>query len=110
MQNIPDVTVRDRVIPAGRVLLAEYGTVSRDDFSQEHVLDTRLCWQNNRKVRLVARVAGWSIAGSCLRWDNGAFGVLWEVDGSRYGSWYKSFDSALEHFNRLPGYIPKTGS
>ena len=102
MTNLPDVTIRDRHIPAGKVLLAEYGQVSRSEPRvEEETLDKRVCW-GRTEVRLLARLAGWNIAGSMLRWDNGAFGVIWEIDGSRYGSWHKTFDAALEHFNRLP--------
>jgi hypothetical protein len=37
-----------------------------------------------------------------LRWDNGYFAVLWDFDGARHGSRYKDFESALEHFKRIP--------
>jgi hypothetical protein len=53
-------------------------------------------------VKLVARTAGWAIAGSMLRWDNGRFGVYWEMDGARHGSGYIDFVDAEKHFDRIP--------
>jgi hypothetical protein len=99
--DIPNVNARDRIIPAGKVLLTE-GKVPREDMAQETTLATRMAWEARREVRLVARVAGWVPAGSTLRWDNGAFGVLWEIDGSRHGRWHKTYEEARAHFDRLP--------
>ena len=53
-------------------------------------------------MKLVARTAGWAIAGSMLRWDNGRYGVYWEMDGARHGSGYTEFEDAEKHFNRIP--------
>ncbi|MFC3643622.1 hypothetical protein [Aquibium oceanicum] len=52
---------------------------------------------------MVAVTAGWAIAGSMLRWDNGCFAVRCEIDGAIHGSRYATFDQAAEHFNRIPG-------
>lgn len=102
MSNIPDVHAFDRDIPAGKVLVAEYRDIGPDERRPiETVLDTKTGW-GRTPVRLVARTAGWAIAGSMLRWDNGSYAVLWEIDGSRHGSRYRDFDSALQHFNRIP--------
>lgn len=102
MQNIPDVKVRDREIPVGKVLIAEYGTVPKDDMAQEILLDKRIGWDRRIEVKLIARIGGWNLAGSCLRWDNGAYGVIWSIGGSRHGQWYKTFDDAAAHFSRIP--------
>lgn len=100
--NLPDPHVLDRVIPPGKVLVAEYGDITDDDPRPvETVLDSKLGW-GRTPVRLVAITAGWAIAGSMLRWDNGCFAVLYEIDGARHGSRYATFDPALEHFNRIP--------
>ncbi|CAM5290653.1 hypothetical protein ATER59S_00532 [Aquamicrobium terrae] len=102
-ENIPDVHVLDRAIPPGKVLLAEYGDISADEPRPvETVLDTKLGW-GRTTVKLVAVTAGWAIAGSMLRWDNGCFAVRYEIDGAIHGSRYAAFDQALEHFNRIPG-------
>lgn len=102
-KNIPDVHVLDRAIPPGKVLLAEYGDISADEpRPAETVLDTKLGW-GRTTVRLVAVTAGWAIAGSVLRWDNGCFAVRYEIDGALHGSRYATFDQAAEHFNRIPG-------
>lgn len=101
-QNVPDVHALDRVIPPGKVLLAEYGDISPDDPRPvETVLDTKLGW-GRTQVRLVAITAGWAIAGSVLRWDNGCFAVRYEFDGALHGCRYATFDEALARFNRIP--------
>lgn len=102
MQNIPNVHEHDKDIPVGKVLLAEYGQIGRDELRPvETILDTKTGW-GRTPVRLVAITAGWAIAGSMLRWDNGCYAVLWDIDGSRHGRRYKTFDEALAHFKRIP--------
>ena len=102
MNNVPAVDTFNRDIPAGKVLLAEYGQLGPNDPRPVHtVLDTKTGW-GRTDVRLVAITAGWAIAGSCARWDNGCYAVLWEVDGARHGTRYRDFESALAHFNRIP--------
>lgn len=101
--KIPDIHALDRTIPPGKVLLAEYGDISADDPRPiETILDRKHCW-GSTPVRLVAITAGWAIAGSVLRWDNGCFAVRYEIDGAQHGSCYSNFDEALAHFNRIPG-------
>lgn len=101
MQNIPDVHQHDRDIPPGKVLLAEYGQATGERPIQT-ILDTRTAWDGQRAVHLVAVTAGWAIAGSMLRWDNGYYAVRWKIDGATHGSRYKTFEEAFAHFNRLP--------
>ena len=96
-----NVHENNKIIPKGKVLLAEYGSVPSSEFSTRKTLDTRKAW-GNKTVELIAKTAGWNIAGSCLRWDNGAIGVIWTSNNSTHGSWYKSHADAVEHFNRLP--------
>lgn len=106
MKNIPNVHEHDKENPAGKVLIAEYGQIGADERRPiETVLDTKTGW-GRTPVRLVAVTAGWAIAGSMLRWDNGYFAVLWNMEGARHGSRYKDFDSALAHFNRIPNEDP----
>lgn len=97
--NIIDVTVNDREIPAGKVLLAKTKP-DGEPYAQEHTLDSKIGW-GNTQVRLVGKVGGWACAGSMIRWDNGAYGVIWNSDSARHGRWYKSFNEALAHFNRI---------
>lgn len=102
MRNVPDVHALDREIPAGKVLLAEYRDIGANEARPvETVLDTKAGW-GRTQVRLVAVTAGWALAGSMLRWDNGYYAVLWDVDGVRHGRRYRAFDDALAHFNRIP--------
>lgn len=101
-KNIPDVHLLDRDIPSGKTLLAEYGDIGADDPRPIDVLDTKVGW-GRTPVRLMAITAGWATADSVLRWDNGSFAVLFEVDGARHGSQYAAFEPALARFNRIPG-------
>ncbi len=100
MQNLPDVHANDRDIPAGKVMLAEYG---RQDgpMPVRTVLDRKLGW-GKREVTLEAVTAGWACAGSVMRWDNGHFAVSWHVDGSTHGSRYRNIEDAQKHFERIP--------
>ncbi|MDX2263446.1 MAG: hypothetical protein NW215_00545 [Hyphomicrobiales bacterium] len=100
--NIPDVTIRDRIIPPRKVLLAEGGAVPASEMAQEICLDTG---RNpfGHEVKLLARIGGWVPAGSMLRWDNGAFGVISDRDGIRHGRWFKSFDDAHTWFDKVTG-------
>lgn len=103
MQNIPNVHEHDRAIPAGKILIAEYAQVpAADRWVDESVLDTKTGW-GRVEVRLVARQAGWTCAGSMARWDNGSYAVSWTAsEGTRHGQRYRTFDEALAHFNRIP--------
>lgn len=102
MRNIPNVHEHDKEIPAGKVLVAEYGQIGRDERRPEKtVLDTKTGW-GRTKIELIAVTAGWAIAGSMLRWDNGYYAVRWESGGATHGSRYKAFDDAVAHFNRIP--------
>lgn len=98
-----DVHALDRDIPAGKVLLAEYGRIDgAAPRPVETILATRKAWEGRRTIRLVARTAGWALAGSMLRWDNGCFGVFWDIDGNRHGQRHKTLPEAEAHFSRLP--------
>lgn len=93
----------DRDVPAGKVLLAEYGQIDNTQPRPvETVLQERQRWDGRTAVRLVARTAGWSVAGAVLRWDNGCFGVFWNVNGCRHGGAYRTLGEAEAHFSRLP--------
>lgn len=98
---VPDVTLHNRDIPSGQVLLAECGTVSPEDpRPQITVLDTKTAW--GRTVELVACTAGWAIAGSCLRWDNGWYGIRFEFDGSTHQRRHGTYEQAKNAFDNLP--------
>jgi hypothetical protein len=100
--NIPNVHEHDRAIPAGKVLICEPRALPAGEArTRREVLDTRTAWGTAR-VDLIARFPGWACAGSMMRWDNGAYGVIWTAGGSSYGNWYRTFDEALAHFQRLP--------
>lgn len=100
--SIPNVHEFDREIPAGKVLLAECRSLSPADRRvKREVIKSRIGW-GRTKVTLEARYAGWNIAGSMMRWDNGSYAVAWEVNGTLHSRAYRNFDDALAHFNRIP--------
>lgn len=99
--NIPDVHVHDREIPPGKVLIADRLPADARRARRE-ILDVKTGWGTVR-VELVATHAGWAIAGSAMRWDNGTYGVRWENrDGCSFGARYRTFPEALAHFQRIP--------
>lgn len=101
MRNIPDVHAGDREIPAGKVLIAEYGQIPDDaPRARPIVLDSGTSKQTGRAVRLEAIPAGWALAGSMLRWDNGCYAVAFEMGGARHGRRFKGFDEALALFEK----------
>jgi hypothetical protein len=54
-------------------------------------------------VQLKARTAGYAIAGSMMRWDSDAFGVIWEDSrqGTTHGQWFKTENEARAHFDKM---------
>ena len=101
---IPDVSANNREIPAGKVLLAEYRDVN-EGFAKREVLDTKFAgFKNKTEYKLVACFAGWAIAGSCLRWDNGSFGVVFEMDNSKHGRHYKTYEEAKTAFDNVKSW------
>lgn len=103
MLNFPDVHANDKAIPAGKVLLAS-GLPDKADFAREIVLDAKPSKQlPSRMIRLVAVNAGWAIAGSMLRWDNGYFGVRFEMDGSTHGRRFAEYEDAAALFAKWTG-------
>lgn len=98
--NIPDVHAGNREIPPGKVLIADRLDADAPR-ARPVVIDTRTAWGGTR-VELVACPAGWAIAGSVMRWDNGWYGTRYEHGGASHGRRFRTFDEALDLFNRLP--------
>lgn len=104
---IPNVHEFDREIPEGKVLIAEYRDITDEDRrSKREVLDTKLAgFKGKTEYKLVAVHAGWAIAGSCMRWDNGYFSVCFEDDrGSRHGRGFTDYAAAKEAFDKVKSY------
>jgi hypothetical protein len=101
MNNIPDVHANDRAIPAGKVLVAEYTQIPHDAPRAVPILLDKAPSRQfpKRMLRLEAVPAGWAIAGSMLRWDNGRYSVSFDLDGARHGRSFLNFDDALALFN-----------
>ena len=101
LTNIPDAHEFDREIPAGKVLLSDRPPAT-DRRVKRIEMDARMCWEGRTRVRLFAQTAGWACAGSTMRWDNGAYGYDYEVNGCTHGRSFKTFGEALEAFHYLP--------
>jgi len=99
-------TPQPRDIPAGKILLAEYGD---QDFienrAQVNTLASAWSDQVRAKVRLEHSSPGYEMAGSCARWTNGWFAVRWLDGSATYGQRYKDDAEgeikAREHFAKL---------
>ena len=77
--------------------IAEYGTVDGEPKATKTVLETGT-GHMGRKIELVHISAGWAIAGSCLRWDEEAYGVSFEFDGATHGRRFKAEADARAMF------------
>lgn len=104
-RRIPNVHAGDIHIPAGKVQLGIPGAIKDCDLATRTVLETRqlLFCGGTRQVMLEAVCAGWAVAGSALRWDNGYYGVRWMLDGASHGRRYSDYADAKAHFDRLTG-------
>jgi hypothetical protein len=66
---------------------------------QETVLDEGV-GERNTLYKLTHKTAGYYCAGSCARFDNEAYGVIFEAHGSRHGRWFKTEAEARELFGK----------
>lgn len=101
MANYP----AQREIPAGKILLAEYGSYGAADRAQISNVIERFSKQVRATVCLMWSSPGFEPAGSVARWTNGFWAVRWH-DGSAYqGRRYSPTDDgetkAREHLARL---------
>jgi hypothetical protein len=107
MQNAANYPA-PREIPAGHVLISEYGDADkRDSAILEKVAEAFSAHVAVRAmVRLEWSSPGWEIAGSMLRWTNGYWACRWtDRNGCTQGQRYKNDDEgrakARAHFDRL---------
>ena len=98
--SVPDVHAADRVIPAGKTLLAESGIPAGDPRAIPTTLDKGTSRQTGTEVLLEAIPAGWAHAGSVARWDNGCFRVSTTFQGSRHGRRYRTYEEAVSLFDK----------
>ena len=100
-----DIHAKDRFIPPGMVLTA-HALPAGETFARPGVLATRDAWASTGRATAVGLVeceAGWALAGSCLRWDNGWYGIRYELrDGTGHSRRFKTLDEARAVFDRLP--------
>jgi hypothetical protein len=87
MPNIP----APREIPAGKVLLCEYGAEDRADMARRETIAE--AFSHHVAIRALVRLEwsspGWEIAGSVLRWTNGFWATRWTdrngcIQGQRF--------------------------
>jgi hypothetical protein len=95
--TIPNVFENNRTIPAGKVLTADCPPAG-DPRARIEVLGKGM--GRIGFVELEACHAGWAIAGSTCRWDNGAFAVSFEFQGSTHRRRFKTYEEARTLFDR----------
>lgn len=101
--SVPDVHSADRAIPKGKVLLSDTGLPEGEAFATREVLETGTSRQMGTAVTLEACGAGWTNAGSTLRWDNGCFRVATIFNGSRHSRAYGDYMAARDLFDKWTG-------
>ena len=57
----------------------------------------------NRKFELTHRSEGYSVAGSMMRWDGEAWGVLFFEDNATHGRWFLTEPEARDLFQKWTG-------
>lgn len=86
-----------REIPAGKILLAEFGDdVNDSNRAQRTVLYDRYVESKRRTYRLVSVSAGFEPAGAVAKWTNGYYAVLYEMGGARHGQQFPRTAEGLE--------------
>lgn len=91
-----------RDIPAGKILLAEYGELNESNRARVAVLATKFSPIARADVRLIHYTAGFAEAGSAASWQNGGYRVNWQSsDGGIFGKRGLSEDFAREYFDAL---------
>lgn len=83
-----------RTIPAGKILLAEYGEVNDADKARVTILERNLV--AGREYLLVHSTPGFESAGSCMRWTNGFYGVRFHSNGAINGRQFKTEQEARD--------------
>ena len=99
--NIP----QPRDIPAGKILLAEYGTYPDSERSQVETIAKAFAAAVRAEVALQFATPGFECAGSCARWTNGYWAVRWHqwgaIQGRRYSPTDQGETEARVHYARL---------
>lgn len=74
-------------VPAGKVRLAEWGSVPRDLMVEATLIaQAPGIMHRGPMVRLMHKTRGYAPAGSVMRWDEARWAVLWEPgDGTQHG-------------------------
>ena len=90
-----------REIPAGKVMLSEYGPEIRSEMAVVELIDKK--WSDRPGIKAFVKLEwsspGWECAGSCARWTNGYWAVRYEDrNGCRQGRCMKSEDEARALF------------
>jgi len=88
-----------REIPAGKILLADYGTYDKSECSIRTNLATGT--KNGRECTLYRNSPGFERAGSVARWTNGAYGVQFWMDNSTHGRMFSLTDEGLAKAREL---------
>lgn len=83
-------------VPAGKVRLAEYGTVPDSEYVVTTVLAAApLASRPHLQLELQHLTRGWALAGASLRWDEEQFAVRFRhTDGTIHGRRFKPENEA----------------
>lgn len=81
--------------------ICEYRNLGDAPMSKETTLDTATV--NGLEYRLVHRSEGYRCAGSCARWDNESYGVLFRCDNAEHGRLFKGLGEADMLFKQITG-------
>jgi hypothetical protein len=90
-------------VPPGKVRLCEWRDVRQDMMRTITPLATGVAAVHRYPTATLAHeTRGWADAGSCARWQEAHFSVLyWMEDGTRHGMRFQSEDKAREYFAKL---------
>ncbi len=98
-------SVRDAMVtvPAGKVRLAECGTYSRElNATRTKIAEAIGAVHSYPMVTFCHETRGYVIAGSCMRWQEANWSVLyWLQDGTRHGRRFLDEADAREYFAKL---------
>ena len=99
-------TPAPREIPAGKVLLAEYGSFAASERAIVETIAAAHASRLRAAVSLLWSSPGFEVAGSVARWTNGYWAIRWTsadgaIMGQRYPNNAEGEAQARAHFERL---------
>lgn len=87
-------------IRPNKITVAEYGDLTKEDFTTRTVIERRYMRGETRSAALVMSSSGFECAGSLARWTDAYWAVETYIDGSRHGRRFKNEADAVALFDR----------